>query len=175
MSSRGLPQLRRSRTIGWGLRLLAGPTVEIDAGQIIDMGFKQGKLVYLSDLKAAKAVTKPFFSGGSLDPAVLTCAAKPGPAVFVNLVPGPDDTFSLIVAPVDVVAEDASVDPAMRDVVRTWIRPQARVTEFLEAYSRAGGTHHSALVLGDRAEAVAAFGRMSGLDVVCLGRDKPNM
>ena len=115
-----------------------------------------------------RVFSKPFFSGGSLDPAVLTCAVKPGPAVFVNLAPGPDDTFALIVAPVEVLAEDASLDPAMRDVVRTWIRPRGPVAEFLEAYSRAGGTHHSALVLGDRAEAIAAFGRLSGLEVVCL-------
>jgi NPCBM/NEW2 domain-containing protein len=56
-------QLMASKGEVVGLRLLAGPTVEIDAGQIIDMGFKQGKLVYLSDLKPAKAVTKPFFGG----------------------------------------------------------------------------------------------------------------
>ncbi len=116
-----------------------------------------------------RITAKPFFGGGSLDPAVLTCAVKPGPAVFVNLVPGPDDSFSLIVAPVEVLAEDASLDPAMRDVVRTWVRPPGKLTDFLEAYSRAGGTHHSALVLGDRAEAVAAFGRMCGLEVVWIG------
>jgi L-arabinose isomerase len=113
-----------------------------------------------------RVISKPFFSGGSLDPAILTCAAKPGPAVFVNLAPGPDDTFSLIVAPVDVLPENASLDPAMRDVVRAWVRPRGPVAAFLEAYSRAGGTHHSALVLGDRAEALEAFGRMSGLEVV---------
>jgi L-arabinose isomerase len=112
---------------------------------------------------------KPFFSGGSLDPAMLTCAVKPGRAVFVNLAPGPDDSFSLIVAPVEVLAEDASLDPAMRDVVRAWVKPGARIPQFLESYSRAGGTHHSALVLGDRADAIAAFGRMSGLEVVRLG------
>jgi L-arabinose isomerase len=82
---------------------------------------------------------------------------------------GPEDTFSLIVAPIEVVAEDDSVDPTMRDVVRIWIRPRGSVAEFLEAYSRAGGTHHSALVLGERAEGIAAFGRMLGLEVVCLG------
>jgi L-arabinose isomerase len=113
-----------------------------------------------------RVIAKPFFMGGSLDPAVLTCAAKPGPAVLVNLVPGPDDTFSLIVAPVAVLAEDASLNPAMRDMVRIWVRPAKGVAPFLEAYSRAGGTHHSALVLGEHAEAVAAFGRMLGVEVV---------
>ena len=112
-----------------------------------------------------RVVCKPSFTGGSLDPAVLTCAVKPGPAVFVNLAPGPDDSFTLIVAPVDVQAEDGTLDPAMRDAVRIWVRPRLGAAPFLEAYSRAGGTHHSALVLGERADEVAAFGRMCGLDV----------
>jgi len=113
-----------------------------------------------------RVIAKPFFGGGSLDPAVLTCAVRPGPAVFVNLTPGPKDTFSLIVAPVEVLAEDATLDPTMRDGVRAWMRPQGKVASFLEAYSRAGGTHHSALVIGDRADAIAAFGRNCGLDIV---------
>lgn len=109
---------------------------------------------------------KPFFLGGSLDPAVLTCPVKPGPAVFVNLAPGPDDTFSLIVAPVEVLPEGDELQPEMRKVVRTWIRPQLEAGSFLEAYSRAGGTHHSALVLGEHADSIAACGRMCGLEVV---------
>ncbi len=113
-----------------------------------------------------RVISKPFFIGGSLDPAVLTCPVKPGSAVFVNLVPGPDDTFSLIVAPVEVLPEGDELQPAMRDVVRTWVRPQREVAAFLEAYSRAGGTHHSALVLGDHVEAISAFGRMMGMNVV---------
>jgi len=107
----------------------------------------------------------PFIGGYS--PAVLTCAVKPGPAVFVNLAPGPDDSFSLIVAPIDVLPEDGTLDPAMCDNVRAWIRPRSGdITSFLEAYARAGGTHHSALVLGDCAAAIAAFGRGNGIDVI---------
>jgi len=113
-----------------------------------------------------RVISKPFFIGGSFDPAVLTCPVKPGSAVFVNLVPGPDNSFSLIVAPVEVLAEGDELHPAMRDVIRIWIRPQLEVGAFLEAYSRAGGTHHSALVLGDHIEAICAFGRMSAMDIV---------
>lgn len=112
-----------------------------------------------------RVISKPFFLGGSHDPAVLTCAAQPGPAVFVNLAPGPDDTFSLIVVPVEVLPEGDSLDTAMRNVIRIWVRPRGGVAPFLEAYSRAGGTHHSALVLGEHAEAIMAFGRMIGLEV----------
>ena len=113
-----------------------------------------------------RVIAKPFFMGGSLDPAVLTCSARPGPAVFVNLAPGPRDTFRLLFAPVEVVAEDGSLTLEMRDAVRIWVRPQGGVAPFLEAYSRAGGTHHSALVLGEETESVAAFGRMCGWEVV---------
>jgi L-arabinose isomerase len=112
---------------------------------------------------------KPAFDGKSATTAVLTCAVKPGPAVFVNLAPGPSDSFSLIVAPVEVLAENGSLDPAMRDTVRAWIRPQGNVADFLEAYSRAGGTHHSALVLGEHSEAVEAFGRSLGVETCVIG------
>jgi len=112
-----------------------------------------------------RVISKPFFLGGACDPAVLTCAARPGPAVLVNLAPGPDDTFTLIVTLVDVLDESDAIDPAMRDAIRIWIRPRGGVAPFLEAYSRAGGTHHSALVLGDHLEAIHAFGRMTGLQI----------
>ncbi len=113
-----------------------------------------------------RIISKPFFSGGSLDPAVLTCVANPGPAVFVNLAPGPNNSFSLIVAPVEILAENDDLDPIMRDIVRIWVKPQGSISTFLEAYSRAGGTHHSALVLGNHVKAIAAFGRFCGLNVV---------
>jgi L-arabinose isomerase len=109
-------------------------------------------------LQPPRIIEKPFPFGGSLNPAVLTCAVQPGAAVFVNLAPGPDDSFSLIVAPVEVLAD--TTHPEMQAVVRAWVRPHGGVARFLEAYSRAGGTHHSALLLGDKVEAVAAFGRM---------------
>ena len=116
-----------------------------------------------------RVCAKPAFDGKSATTALLTCAVKPGPAVFVNLAPGPDDSFSLIVAPVEVLAENGDLDPAMRDTVRAWVRPRGSVADFLEAYSRAGGTHHSALVLGEHADAVEAFGRTLGVAVCVIG------
>ena len=134
-------------------------------------------LSHMGEISPTVAVGKPriiekTFKFGALNPAALTCAVEPGPAVFVNLTPGPDDTFSLVVAPVEVLAEDNSLDPAMYQTVRTWVRPQGgKVAAFLEAYSHAGGTHHSALVLGSHAAAIAAFGRMCGLHVVWIGQE----
>ena len=48
------------------------------------------------------------------------------------------------------------------------MRPPQGVARFLEEYSRLGGTHHSALTLGDRADAVAAFARLAGLDCAVM-------
>ncbi len=113
-----------------------------------------------------RIITKRPFPFGPQPPAVLVCPVRAGPAVFVNLAPGPDDHFTLIVAPVDVLPDDGA--GPLRDTVRAWIRPRGAVSGFLEAYSRLGGTHHSALVLGEAAEAVSAFGRFAGLDPVVL-------
>lgn len=104
---------------------------------------------------------RPFPFGGGLDPAVLTCAVKTGPATFVNLAPGPDNTFSLIIAPLEVMEDTTNEE--MKNTVRAWVRPSCAVERFLEEYSRFGGTHHSALVLGDRTRALKAFATFAGL------------
>ncbi len=111
---------------------------------------------------------KPSFDGRSRDTAVLTCALRPGPAMLVNLAPGPDDRFALIVAPVEVLAEGDRLDRSLRDTIRAWIKPACPVAEFLESYSRAGGTHHSVLVPDTTADAVAAFGRFLDLPVTMI-------
>jgi len=96
------------------------------------------------------------------NPAVIACSPAPGPAVFVNLAPGPDDSFRVILSAVEAL-EDAT-HPDMRKIVRGWIKPSCAVQDFLEQYSRFGGTHHSALIIGDHAEAVGAFARFAGIE-----------
>lgn len=118
-----------------------------------------------------RLIVRPAFGEGPHDPAVLTGPVEPGPAVFVNLAPGPDQTYSLIVAPVEVLPECGGIDPQMGDAIRAWVQPEVPVAPFLEAYARAGGTHHSALVLGAETEGIAACGRVLGLDVVPLGAE----
>ena len=109
---------------------------------------------------------KEFPWTGALNPAILACAPAPGPAVLVNLAPGPDHTFSLIVAPVEVLED--TTNPALKKTVRGWIRPKTSLEGFLESYSRCGGTHHSALILGERAEAIAAFASFLGIERTIL-------
>jgi L-arabinose isomerase len=105
---------------------------------------------------------KEFAFTPALNPAVITCAPRPGPAVFANIVPGPRETFGLVVAPVQVLGDATRAD--MRKGVRAWIRPEVGIERFLEEYSRHGGTHHSALVLGAGVEGVEAFAEYAGLE-----------
>jgi len=99
-------------------------------------------------------------------PAFITCAPAPGPAVLVNLAPGPIDSFSLVIAPLEVQGD--ATNPKMHESLRAWVKPRCPVAEFLERYSRAGGTHHSALVPGAQAEAMAAFARFAGIEPVVI-------
>jgi len=95
------------------------------------------------------------------NPTKLTCCLEAGPATFVDIVPGPADTFSLIAAPVEVLG-DTMVEE-MKNNIRAWIRPEIPVEQFLECYSQHGGTHHSALVLGDQIEGMQAFASFLGM------------
>jgi L-arabinose isomerase len=130
-------------------------------------------LSHMGEINPAVAAGRPllcekqFPYAAAQNPAFLAFAPAPGPAVFVNLTPGPQESFRLIVAPVEVL--DDGRHPKMRTVVRGWMRSSIGVAEFLEAYSRAGGTHHSALVLGDHAEAIRAMARFAGLECCAIG------
>lgn len=104
---------------------------------------------------------------GAVPTATILGGLRPGAATYVNLSPGPDDELSLIVAPVEVLEDRTRGTLARR--IRGWIRPRLPVPEFLEAYSRAGGTHHAALVLLECAEAMEALATFAGLAFVRIG------
>lgn len=97
------------------------------------------------------------------EPVVALGRFKGGEAAFVNLAPAPRDRFTLIVARVSML--DVKED-RMPDMVRGWMRPAVPIARFLETYSRHGGTHHAALVYGNVADDLAAFGQLMGWDVV---------
>lgn len=122
---------------------------------------------HMGEVNPAVAAAKPLLCEkdfpwtGAKNPAVLTCSPAVGPAVLVNIAPGPNNAFRIIAAPMDVL--DDATDPAWRSTIRGWIRPRCPLPYFLEQYSRLGGTHHKALLLGERTEAIEAFATYAGL------------
>jgi L-arabinose isomerase len=49
------------------------------------------------------------------------------------------------------------------------MKPKIPLHDFLSAYSRAGGTHHSALVYGEAAREMVWFGETMGWDIIKIG------
>lgn len=107
----------------------------------------------------------PFLSVSN--PSVAVGRFKPGEAVFVNLAPGPNDTFTLILAPILMLGVEG--EDNMTDLIRGWFKPSMPVSDFLESYSRLGGTHHAALIYGDVTDDLTRFGELMGWDVAVLG------
>ncbi len=99
-------------------------------------------------------------------PVYPAAAFRPGDAVFADLAPGPDDTFSLIISPVTLLAEKAEVK--LVKSIRGWMKPRLPIEEFLASYSEAGGTHHAAIVYGDFIQELSSFGRMMGWQVIVI-------
>lgn len=89
---------------------------------------------------------------------------KEGRGVLVNLAPGADHTYSLIVAPVQVL--DVNQEDSLKNCVHGWFKPGMPIAEFLKAYSEAGGTHHVALVYGNVEDEIQKFGKIMGWEVV---------
>lgn len=111
-------------------------------------------------------VQKSYAFIDSADPVMAVGRFKAGAAVWVNLAPGPCDTFTLILSPVKMLSDDGQ--DIMADTIHGWMKPGLPVSDFLAAYSRAGGTHHAALVYGDALAVLRAFGDFMGWRIVVL-------
>lgn len=84
---------------------------------------------------------------------------KPGQAIFVNLAPCRQG-YALIAAPVTMAP--GGKNKKFKTTIRGWMKPATGLNEFLAEYSRAGGTHHAALVYGATLASLASFSRIMG-------------
>jgi|GEM_PF-114413 len=69
---------------------------------------------------------------------------KEGDVVYVNLAPRADNKYALIVAQGKMLGVN-NIDN-MKDGIHGWFKPKVTVPDFLEQYSKVGGTHHGAIV-----------------------------
>jgi len=135
----------------------------------------EGDQVFLShmgemniNLTASKPMLmeKPFPFTDIGNPAVAFGCFRPGDAVLVNMAPGPNDQYSLIAAP--VVMQDVEEADRMAESIHGWFKASLPVGDFLAEYSRAGGTHHCALVYGKVADSIIAWGKLMRWNPVLL-------
>lgn len=109
-------------------------------------------------------VEKDFPFTGALNPAILVGAMNRGAAVLINLAPGPNDSFRLLAAPVEILGDTTCAE--MEPIVRGWFRAETDVASFLEWYSVNGGTHHCALVHDAPLESILHFASYCGIPCV---------
>jgi L-arabinose isomerase len=113
------------------------------------------------------------------NPVRVTGRLKPGSIVIVNLAPMAGGRYRLILAPATMLP--VAGPDRFAESVHGWFRPQLPVADFLEAYSRAGGTHHLAMCYaangggrpadapGGALATLKSFGRLSGWETVVIG------
>lgn len=120
---------------------------------------------HMGEINLALAGAKPLLT--SLDyvysdtgnPAVAYCCYKPGRAMWVNLAPGADGRFTLIAAPVEFLPPPEGTGKL--PVNAGWFKPAGKtIAEFLEAFTEAGGTHHSVVVYDGNAEILSDFAKL---------------
>jgi L-arabinose isomerase len=116
--------------------------------------------------RPVRLVAKPFAWGDCKRPAVPVFQMKPGSATIVALTETPARSFKLIAVPVE--SEDAPEQPNMSSPYSR-VRMGCSLPEFLERYSRAGGTHHAALAFGDRREEMRILANLLGVSCEVVG------
>ena len=121
----------------------------------------------LMDQKPYLAPRKWKFGRGK-DIAVATGCLRSGKALLANLAPMANGRFALIAAQVALTAQN---DRDLTDM-RGWMTPPENmpVAEFLEAYSRLGGTHHLVLSYDGDLQLAADLAHLMGWDFHKISR-----
>ena len=113
------------------------------------------------DLCGAKPLLaeRPYTVSDTGAPAVATGCFKDGSAILTDLAPGPDNTFTLITAPVTWLPQLGPSGPSNAG----WFKPlSGSIADFLAAYSEVGGTHHLATSYGATTDILKAWARLMG-------------
>ena len=125
-----------------------------------------GELNYRVCSGKPRLTEKAFPFTSAENPTVAYGTFMPGRAVFVNLAPCEAGNYTLILAAGEVLG--ISSENKMAESVNGWFRPERPLPEFLELFSRAGGTHHSVLVYADCLKEMAAFAAAMEFDCVVI-------
>jgi L-arabinose isomerase len=100
------------------------------------------------------------------NPTVAYGTFKPGKVVFANLAPCENGRYTLILAPGEMLSVD--VENKMAQSVNGWFKPLEALPDFLEQFSRAGGTHHSVLIYADCMAEMTAFANAMDFDCIII-------
>lgn len=128
-------------------------------------------LSHMGEFNIALADKKPeiketnFIFGEADNPVVCYGCYKPGDAVFINVFKGADG-YNMLISPVEMIAGPKKDN--YQGSVRGWMKPTLPLGDFLQEISKAGVTHHSALVYGAELCELEFFAKIIGLNVITV-------
>lgn len=132
----------------------------------------KGENVYLSHMgemnlnimENPHMILKDFPYAVAFNPTCIMGNMKAGKACYVNIAPNNEGYFDLILADGNM-QQISDRKTAFYNSINGWFKPECRLEEFLEKFSRFGGTHHGMVVYGVGANVIAAYAR--ALDMRC--------
>ncbi|WP_460778594.1 L-fucose/L-arabinose isomerase family protein [Nocardiopsis nanhaiensis] len=110
-----------------------------------------------------RMVKRPLGIGGLDDPPTIVFRYRTGPATLASLVSLGGERFCLVVAEGEVI--DAPELPDL-DMPYGQFRPETGVRACMDAWLRAGGTHHMVMNTGRRAQDWRVFCDLAGIEYV---------
>ena len=124
-------------------------------------------LSHMGEMNVALSADKPKYmlkkmSYSDIDTTWLCGTYKAGKATLVNLIPVANDGFRVVVSLVDMETPES---PKLRGSSTSgWFRPSKSVADFLQDFSKLGGTHHLSLMYGDERKTAETFANVMGYE-----------
>lgn len=115
------------------------------------------------DDEPVRLIKRPLGIGGLDDPPTIVFRYRPGPATLASLVSLGGEDFRLVVAQGEVI--DAPALPSL-EMPYGQFRPESGVRDCMDAWLRAGGTHHMVMNTGARAEDWKVLCALAGIEYV---------
>lgn len=115
------------------------------------------------DDEPLRLIKRPLGIGGLADPPTVVFRYRTGPATLASLVALGGEDFRLVVAEGEII--DAPELPSL-EMPYGQFRPASGIRDCMDAWLRAGGTHHMAMNIGHRAEDWRVLCDLAGIEYV---------
>ncbi|HIY42087.1 MAG TPA: L-fucose/L-arabinose isomerase family protein [Candidatus Nocardiopsis merdipullorum] len=115
------------------------------------------------DDEPLRLIKRPLGIGGLADPPTVVFRYRTGPATLASLVALGGEDFRLVVAEGEII--DAPELPSL-EMPYGQFRPSSGIRDCMDAWLRAGGTHHMAMNIGHRAEDWRVLCDLAGIEYV---------